>query len=271
MIKDVMLVLDGGEGDEVRLEAARTLSCAFDAHVIGLFFNSIPTFAYADPMGSAAIATLSEEVRVRGDSVAADLSARLEQARPGAELRRLDLPGEAMGGAAARAARGADAFIALRPTLPLESAGIVNSVLFGAGRHILLYPDALSARGDFNRVMIAWNGTRACARAIAESMPYLQRARNIVVCTVVDNVIPEDFDVGAAVAHLRRHAIEPDPRRLTRGAGGVGETLLNEAERGRADLIVMGGYSHSRLQELLLGGVTRKLMHDATITLLMAH
>lgn len=271
MIKDIMLVLDGGEGDEIRLDAARTLSRTFDAHVIGLFFNSIPTFAYADPMGSAAIATLSEEVRVRGDSVALDLTARLEQARPGAELRRFDLPGEAMGGAAARAARGADAFIALRPTLPLESAGIVNSVLFGAGRHVLLYPDASSARGGFNRVMIAWNGSRACARAIAEAMPYLERARSVAVCTVVDNVIPEDFDLGAAVAHLRRHAIEPDARRLERGAGGVGETLLMEAEKNRADLIILGGYSHTRLQELLLGGVTRKLLHEARTALLMAH
>lgn len=55
MIRDVMLVLDGGEGDEIRLDAARTLSRAFDAHVIGLFFNSVPTFAYADPRGSAAL------------------------------------------------------------------------------------------------------------------------------------------------------------------------------------------------------------------------
>ena len=271
MIRDIMLVLDGGDGDEIRLDGARTLSRAFDAHVIGLFFNSIPTFAYADPMGSAAIATLSEEVRVRGDSVAADLAARLEQARAGAELRRFDLPGQEMGRVAARAARSADAFIALQPTLPLESAGIVNSVLFGAGRHVVLYPDAVSARGDFNQVMIAWKGTRACARAMTESMPYLQRARNVAVCAVVDNVIPEDFDLGAAVAHLRRHAIEPDARRLTRGAGGVGETLLREAEGSRADLIVMGGYSHSRLQELLLGGVTRRFMHEATTTLLMAH
>ena len=176
-----------------------------------------------------------------------------------------------MGAAAARAARSADAFIALRPTLPLESAGIVNSVLFGAGRHVVLYPNAVSARGEFNQIMIAWNGTRACARAIAEAMPYLERARSVAICTVVDNVIPEDFDLGAAVAHLRRHAIEPDARRLARRAGGVGETLLMEAQRSRADLIVLGGYSHARLQELLLGGVTRKLLHEATTTLLMAH
>jgi nucleotide-binding universal stress UspA family protein len=108
---------------------------------------------------------------------------------------------------------------------------------------------------------------------LAEAMPYLHKAKEVTVVVIDDDVPPEsNLAQGAEViAHLKHHGIDAVLHGMKTLNGGVGATIIAEAKRRKADLIVMGGYGHSRLREWLLGGATRDLLHHAPVPLVVAH
>ena len=108
---------------------------------------------------------------------------------------------------------------------------------------------------------------------MAEGMPFLLGANEVTVTAIADNRVGEDDAlVGVdAVRHLQHHGIEAGLRRVKGRINDPGATLIAEARRRKADLIIMGGYGHLRLRERLLGGVTYELMHGSPVPILMAH
>jgi nucleotide-binding universal stress UspA family protein len=275
MIKDVMVPLDGTAADEARLAAANDIADLFESQIIGLFLNVLPVvIAQEDGIGAMRAAHLLQKARDAGDKTQARLTGRLARLQKPIELHRFDILNDAAGDLAAREARTADAFVALRPDQSLlEPEHLVETVLFGSGRHIFLVPNRKPAKAMFNRILVAWNGTRESARALAEAMPYLHKAQEATV-VVVDDEPPAEGRAALgkdAVDHLKRHGINATLHRARLRDGDVGATLIAETRRLKADLIVMGGYGHSRLREWLLGGVTYTLLHKAPVPLLLAH
>ena len=275
MIKDVMVRLDGTAADEVRLAAANDIADLFQSQVIGLFLNVLPVvIAAEDGIGAIRAAELLQKAREAGDSIEARLTQRLARLQKPMELRRFDILNDAAGDIAAREARAADTFVALRPNgASQEPEYLVESVLFGSGRHILLVPNRKPTRATFDRILVAWNGTRESARALAEALPYLHKAQQTTV-VVVDDEPPTEAQAilgKDAVNHLKHHGIKAALHYARLRNHDVGATLIAEAQRLKADLIVMGGYGHSRLREWLLGGATYELLHKAPVPLLIAH
>jgi nucleotide-binding universal stress UspA family protein len=275
MIKDVMLRLDGTAGDEVRLAAGNDIAELFDSQVIGLFLNILPVvIAAEDGIGAARAAELLQAAREAGDKVEARLRERLNRLQKPVELRRFDILSDAAENVVAREARAADTFVALRPNgAPQEPEHLVESVLFGSGRHLFLVPNRRPTKTAFNRIMLAWNGSRESARALAEALPYLHNAAEAAVVVVDDEPPLEARAIlgSDAVKHLKHHAVNADLNRVRMRDNDVGMTLIAEARRLKADLIVMGAYGHSRVREWLLGGATYTLLHKAPIPLLIAH
>ena len=124
------------------------------------------------------------------------------------------------------------------------------------------------------RVTVAWDASREAARAVNDALPLLVRAQAVDVVTVnpSDSPFGHGEDPGADIAlHLARHDIQVEVRRIETRDLDVANTVLSHiADRG-SDLVVMGAYGHSRLRELVLGGVTRTILRDMTVPVLMAH
>jgi nucleotide-binding universal stress UspA family protein len=277
MIKDVVVSLEGTAADELRLAAVEAVAGLFQSHVTALWLNALPaTVAVHGEIGATDAVDLLEQARDYGDRIEGEIAERLKRLNRPAEVRRIDVLAGDIADIAAREAHCADAFVALRPNgAPQEPERLVEGVLFGGGRHLFLVPghnEPALAKG-LNRVLIAWNGSREAARALAESMPYLQKAKEVNVVVVDDEPPVEERRLTGpdAVNHLKHHGIEAELVRLRRHNGNVGAALMAEAERGKADLLVMGGYGHSRLREMLLGGVTYELLHECPVPLVIAH
>jgi nucleotide-binding universal stress UspA family protein len=120
--------------------------------------------------------------------------------------------------------------------------------------------------------MVCWDGGRAATRAIADSLPLLKKAGQVDIVMVAskreDNKEIPGIDLGQ---HLARHGLKVEVKRLTSPDIDINSTLLSYAADSNADLIVMGGYGHSRLREFVLGGVTRAILSSMTVPVLMSH
>lgn len=272
MIKDVMVSLDGTPVDEVRLAAVADIAENFESHITALFLNMLPPLVPAEWEGISAThaAQVMQAAVENGNRIEAALRQRLATLQSPAELRRFDVVAGSDGDIAAREARTADVFVGLRPNGASHEDQLIESVLFGSGRHLFLAPIDRPAPAVFDRIALAWNGTREATRAVAEAMPYLRKAQMVDVFIVQDNLF-SPIKGNDLMDHLLHHGVGAELHDVRPRGGNIGATLIAEAQERSADLIVMGGYGHSRLREWLLGGVTYQLMHKAPIPLIVAH
>ena len=148
------------------------------------------------------------------------------------------------------------------------SSTAVTAALFETGRPVLVAPPKVPATIG-QRLMLAWNDTREAAEAVRAAMPFAAKSDAVTVVSV--NGADSGGDPRDIVAYLARHGIDAEGQALDRGQASVGERLLAAADERKCDLLVMGAYGHSRLEEFILGGVTRHVLKHAQISLLMAH
>ena len=144
----------------------------------------------------------------------------------------------------------------------------LEAVLIETGRPMLI-PAAAAMPAAFERIAIAWKPTPQAARAAACALPFLSRAKEVIVATVEEEA-EEAGDAERLVRNLAWHGFAAKTEALKPGPEGAAATLLTSLA-GRADLLVMGGYGHSRLREWVFGGFTQHILADAPLPVLMAH
>src|SRR5262249_37066669 len=147
---------------------------------------------------------------------------------------------------------------------------VAEGALFESGRPLILVPYIHKAGLKLDRVMVCWDGSRPAARAVADAMPLLTRAGQVDV-VIVEQVKSDEMPGADVAAHLARHGLKVTVERVARGDVDVKDALLNYAADSAADMIVMGGYGHSRMREFILGGVTRGMLASMTVPTLMSH
>lgn len=155
---------------------------------------------------------------------------------------------------------------------PSQTDFLSEAVLFGSGRPMLMIP--YINRGTFRtgRVLVCWDGKAPAARAVHNAAPFLHKAKAIDVVAINER---EDAtgaaSLSALIAHLARRNLPATPHRLTADTSNIHNTILSLAADNDSDLIVMGGYGHSRLREFILGGVTRGMFETLTVPTLFSH
>lgn len=146
-----------------------------------------------------------------------------------------------------------------------------EAIVFGSGRPTLLLP-MVAKTDSFGHVAIAWDGSRVAARAVADAMPFLQRASRTSVLTVVDEKPLRDKDVAQRLASsLGKRGIAADAVSFTTTDRPIGIGLQERAIESGADLLVMGAFGHSVIRDLVLGGATEDVLEDLRLPVLLSH
>ncbi len=135
----------------------------------------------------------------------------------------------------------------------------------------MLLPD-LSEVTTLERIAIAWDGSRVAARAVADVLSLTRRATKIFVLTVTDEKPLKEEEAGQRLAHdLRRRGFVTEARAVLAEDCPIADTLQDHAIGLDADLLVMGGYGHSRFREFVLGGATQGVLDDLRLPVMMSH
>lgn len=144
-------------------------------------------------------------------------------------------------------------------------------ILFHCGGPVLFIPYIHKGPLQFKRIGIAWDGSRLTARALRDAAPFLKDAEEIAIISVNEPSKPENPSSAELAAHLARRGLATTFEHTSADKVDIQATILSIAADTGLDLIVMGAYSHSRLQERLLGGVTRGMLQSMTVPTLMSH
>ena len=276
MIKDIVVNLSVGAGSRPAGDYAVSVAAALDAHLAGLAFLYDPIVPVSGAgYIPAEVVEAQERDNVAGARGAVDrFVAASKRAGVAAEPLTLRASFAGVGDQFGRIARRFDLAIvgqAEPDTNPVEDA-IIEGALFGSGRPLIVVPYIQKAPLKLDRVMVAWDGGRAAARAVADAMPLLERAGRVELVIIANERGKQDEIEGADMGqHLARHGLNVEVKRTVAGDVDVADVLLSHAADAGTDFIVMGGYGHSRLREFVLGGVTRSILRSMTAPVLMSH
>ncbi|MBO0345806.1 universal stress protein [Roseibium sp. CAU 1637] len=148
---------------------------------------------------------------------------------------------------------------------------LIESVLFESGVPVLLVPYVGAPERPAKNVLIGWDGSPTASRAVHAALPLLADADKITIMVVEKNASTNGQPGADLATYLARHDLDVTINVVTNPQVGIADTLLNAVSEQGHDLIVMGGYGHSRMREFLFGGATREILASMTVPVLMAH
>jgi nucleotide-binding universal stress UspA family protein len=276
MFKDIAVSLFSVSEDEPALAAAETLASVSDADLTAVLLELEPEPIYTieGVMVTAMWTEVLAQAREGFAKERALLDARTKRSERAIAVRELVVASGLAAGVAAVHARHADLTVMMRPGGDNWRIAVFEGVLFGSGRPVLLVPPSWKGPELGRNVVVAWNGKREAARALADAAPLLDKADLVTIMTVdaqpsVDGVGPAP---GADIAaHLARRGLRVEVRNLNGLGRDSSDILMEGAARIGADLIVMGGYGRARLREWIFGGVTRAVIENAQVPVFMSH
>lgn len=160
------------------------------------------------------------------------------------------------------------------PAVPEDDTyrSYVESIIFGSGRPVLVLPARTAPELAPDRIVVAWDGSRAASRAVADALPLLERAGDIQVLTVLkEKELGSTSPAQELAESLKRRGIVAGAESFDAAGQKIGDILIAELATRQADLLIMGAYGHSRLREFILGGATRSMLADPPVPLLLSH
>lgn len=285
MLKDILVHLDEGPRSTTRLKVAVDLARRQGAHLTGIFVLDIPgsDLFYGAGMPYAGGGGMTEMVNTLRADAGSRADALGQQFLEAVRLQGLESEWRVVEGDTvdllALHARYADLTVLGQPNDedpykgPSADAVLVN-VMLSSGRPVLAVPYAGAFEQVGDRVLVAWNASRESTRAVNDALPLLRGAKAVTVLAVnPKHGIEGHGDVPAAdiCLHLARHGVKAEAAHTIAKDISEGDALLSYAADLGVDLIVCGGYGHSRAREMVFGGVTRTLLQEMTVPMLLSH
>jgi nucleotide-binding universal stress UspA family protein len=274
MLSDILVVL--GESDKAEMPYALSLARRFDSRV---------TVARPRRDLSLSIDGSLEARReyARGDreprdahirQMLEDFGAQAKAAGVEAEILDFDDPNNLEPRDVPQFARCFDLVVVeqVEPGRPPSLNDLTGAILAESGRPVIVVPGIQREPARFERILGAWDGSRASARALGDAAPLLERAERVEIVAANAAVASQLVVSGGEriARRLARRGVEARFQRIP-GDGDPANILLSHAADFSADMIVAGGYGHSRIREALLGGVTRTFLGSMTVPVFMSH
>jgi nucleotide-binding universal stress UspA family protein len=265
-----------------RINLAARLALDFHAHLIGVASTTLPGGFYVPGAFGESNVTLNsylQLLREQAKTALAELEAvAANMTLPSCETRTME---DEAGSAVSLLSRYADLVIVgqIDPaeSLPSQRRDLPEYILLNSGRPVLVVPYTSRIEHVGKRIMVAWDGSKEAARAVSAALPFLSQADTVQVVIFRPR---SEIDIQTGMRHpgseaalfLERHGIKAEVVEQATPAGvSVGDALLGLIRDANADMLVMGGYGHSRFREVLLGGVTRTVLGAMRVPTLMAH
>lgn len=267
-MKNILLLVHDDAGQEARLQAALDVTRAIDGHLTCIDVAQVPMIianAY-DSTGYAMVLDSERECELRNRSA---LEQRL--AKEGVCWTWHDYIGTFRDGVLETAGM-ADLIVLNRKldaaALP-DMRALAADVIVNAHKPVLAVPDKLAEFRVTGRALIAWDGSAAATAALQAANPLLKLASAVRLFSVQS--YKSETDVNEAASYLSRHGIHAEIQHVYDDRRPVAELIMEECDRWGADWCLMGGYGHSRLREALVGGVTRQMLSNSRLPLVLAH
>ena len=274
-LKNLLVVLDNTKAAANRVAYAAALADKHDAHVTGLYVKSPPSIpAYVEaafpPNVRKIQQELLEQLAGKAKTLFEDGMARAGRAdRSAWQVAHGDAET-----AAEILVRYADLVIAgqINPAEDDRMSTIdPRHLIMGCGRPVLLVPYAYRHDRTDERVLVAWDGSRESARAVADAMPLLEGASQVTVLAVNPGAELGDEPCADITLHLARHNVRAEAAHIFVENIDASDALLSRAADLSVDLIVMGAYGRHRLRDVIMGGVTAHMLKHMTVPVLMSH
>jgi nucleotide-binding universal stress UspA family protein len=279
-IKTITAFLDESETSWARLEAACALAQARNAHLVAVAcMRQIDVGVYAMPGAEMALDLASiDQSRDRARAMAREAAERIERFGLTPDTRWASSIAAGLEETAARAARHSD----LAVLSPVGGEGpaaevadaVLEGVLFSSGRPALVVPHDWKGARIGSKIMIAWDGSRVASRALHDALPFIEKAGAATIAIVdpepgIGGVGEEPgADIAAVIA---RHGVKVEVESLASAGASTAERLMTTASDMSADLMVMGGYGHSRWREAIFSGVSREVLEAPSVPVLISH
>jgi nucleotide-binding universal stress UspA family protein len=258
------------------IAAAIDIAAALKLRLLGLDVQIAPPVAsgiggYAMPVLGTTINAEDAKTKANAEAIAQDFLSFSRSRGVPADLRRVTCDAVDGPGLVAATARMFDLTILTIAPQSRFARELAETIVFGSGRPCLLLPQKwVATPAMFERPLVAWDASRAAARALADALPMLQRASEVNLIIVA----PEESQKARSAPDVERwlndHGVRATCARVD-GSGDAAAAIADHALAVDADLIVMGAFGHSRLRDFILGGVTRSVLAEPQLPVLFSH
>lgn len=282
-LRDLLVVLDGSPRDDMKMTVALALARRTEAHITGLCVleHLLPAdmaFALGGYPDIWAMPEFARQIEAAAKARADGVEAKFRE-----RLRREDAKGDwvletdALLPSVLRRAHVTDLVVMGQQDPdnpgPAVARGLIEDIIMSSGRPVLVVPYAGEFETVGTNVLVGWSRTRESARALHDALPLMEKGAKVTV--LIAEAHPSDIDTLPTAdvgEHLARHGLTVSAERTVLAERlSPADALLGYAADNGSDLLVIGGYGHSRTREMILGGVTRDILHHMTLPVLMAH